>query len=77
MAPKKEKRRKEPLNKSLQEENKDVVWSEKEDKDLLDFYNDKSIKLKQWNLGKGHWNQCDEKVNISKDENDLTRKTSQ
>jgi hypothetical protein len=77
MAPKKERKRNESLNKSSQEEKKDVVWSEKEDEDLLDFYTNKYIDLKQGNLGKGHWNQCVEKVNVNKNENDLTRKTSQ
>jgi hypothetical protein len=45
MASKKEKKRKESLNKSLnaEKENKDVVWFEKEDEDLLNFYNDKQL----------------------------------
>ena len=51
------------------------MWSEKEDEYLLDFYNDKHIQLKQGNLGKDHWNECAEKVNVNKNRNDITKKT--
>ena len=53
-----------------------LCWSKKEDEDLLNFYNDKHIHLKQVNLGKGHWNECTEKVNVNKNKNDITKKTS-
>jgi hypothetical protein len=70
------KKKKKPLNKLsiAQEENKDVVWSKKDDEDLLDFYNDKQIKSKQGNLGKEHWIQCAEKMNIRTNENNLISK---
>jgi hypothetical protein len=43
---------------------------------LLAFYNDKWIKLKKGDLGKGHWTQCAEKVNTCKNDSDVTWKTS-
>ena len=52
------------------------MWSKKEDEDLLDFYNDKRIKLKQGNLGKGHWCKCAEKVSVNKNENNVSKKIS-